>query len=106
MQNLIPCFKVWKNSNEKYEKKAYLFNPDLPFEGLEPCKAKFDGNEIECTKIHYPGKYLIIVGSPDEFLEKCRQGNISAYILQDLYKEGITIKQFMEQNERINRIAL
>jgi hypothetical protein len=112
MQNLIACFKVWKvrderdERNDKYEKKAYYFNPELPFEGLEACRASFDGRQVECTKIHYPGKFLMILGSPEEFLENCRKGNVAAFILQDLYKEGITIKQFMEQNERINGIAL
>jgi hypothetical protein len=104
MQNLIQFFKVWKNQDGSYSKKEYFFNADLPFEGLEACKVRLNGIEVDCTKIHYPGNFLQIVGTPFEFLETCRQGKVTTCILLDLYKENITIKQFMEQNERINGI--
>lgn len=107
MQNLIPATKVWKNRDGSYSSKEYFFNTSLPFEGLESCRVSLNNEQVECTKIHYPlDQFLTLVGAPAEFLETCRQSRIAAYILLDLYKENITIKQFMAQNERLNGISL
>lgn len=105
--NLIVATKVWKNRDGSYSSKEYFFNTSLPFEGLESCKATLNNKEVDCTKIHYPlDMFVILLGAPLDFLETCRQSRIASFILLDLYKENITVKQFMEQNKRINGVEL
>lgn len=104
--DLIPVIKVWNDRDGNYGQKDIFINPANPFDYLEDCILKKGNEKLECTKIFYPDKFITILGSVQCFFETCRQANVSMCILNDLYKEGITIKQFIQQNERLNGIEL
>jgi hypothetical protein len=108
MDILIPFTKVWNQRDRTYRESTYYLNPNsMTIEGIEPCYVE-NGSQrnIPCTKLYYPGRYMIILGTPDEFLEKCRQANVAYGLLNDLYREGVTIKEFMNKTERLNGVHL
>lgn len=102
-ERLIPVMKVWTDKDKNFGEKDYLFNPEALIEGMESCRMKNQrGVEIECTKIFYPLKFIIIKGSMDELLDKCRDINLAICLVKDIYKEGMTVKQFLNQIEGLN----
>lgn len=105
---MIEFTKVWtEKGSEKFGSKLYYFDHRTPMEGFDACKVKDDkGNQLECTKIYYPTKYVILKGTPLEFMQKLKEANVAVALLSDLYAHGITIKQFLEENERRNNITL
>lgn len=112
---MVEFIKCWNLKQEhgkpivdttKLFSKPYFLDTRMPVEGMEGCKLKDGKNEVECTKIYYPARFVTVKGTPQEFMEKCSQANVAVCLLQDLYKEGITIKEFMQQNERINAVVL
>lgn len=105
MDILIPFTKVWKYKTGDYGEMPYHLNPNsMSIEGVELCKIYNGKVTVDCTKLYYPGRFIMILGTPEEFLQKCREANIAYGLLSDLYKEGITIKQFMQQNESLNNV--
>lgn len=107
MNNLVPFRKAWNNKDEGYGEKEYWFNPAIEIKGLEACKVRKGEGEVACVKIFYPdAPYLILVGTVEEFFTKCRQANVAFCILQDLYKEGVTLEKFIKINESVNGIEL
>jgi hypothetical protein len=103
---MVQFLKVWNEKDSgKYGSKVYYFDERTPVVGIEGCKVKDEkGQVIECTKVIYPSMYVTLMGTPIEFMQKCKDANIAALLLSDLYAQGITIKQFLEQNERINGV--
>lgn len=108
MDILIPFTKVWKFKDDKYGEAPHLFNPNSQsIEGIEECRIHDNnGNPLRCTKIFFPGRIMILLGSPEEFIQKCREANVGYGLLLDLQKEGMTIKEFIQQNERLNGVEL
>lgn len=104
--NLVPFKKVWNNKDGSYGSKEIFFNTAMGFEFIENCFVNDKGKEVECTKIYYPDKYLIIEGSVQYFFATCQQAGISICVLNDLQKEGIGIKQFLKQLEGFNGVEL
>ena len=107
---MVELLKVWvQNKDTKQEKfgsKPYFFDTRNPIEGIEGCKLKKESNEIECTKIFFSSSQFIIVqGTPFEFMESCKDESVALCILSDLYANGLTVKQFLEQNGKINNVG-
>lgn len=97
--SLIPFTKVWNDRDGNYGEKKYWFNPALEIKGMEGCKIKRNGRkDIECTKIFYPdGSFVILLGSEESFIEICQEAGTAICLLDDLRKEGLTIKDFLKQ---------
>lgn len=108
MDILIPFTKCWKFKDDgKYAEAPYFLNPNsISLEGIEYSKMhNNEGQLVKCTKLYYSGgRMVVLVGSPEEFLQKCRQANIAYGLLLELDRNGITIKEFIQQNERLNHI--
>lgn len=97
--------KVWNDRDGNYGEKQYFLNPNVDsFEGMEPCYIKNKGQQLECTKMFYSGRFIIILGGPEEVLGKCKEHNLAYSILFELGKAGMTMKQFIQQNERLNNV--
>lgn len=107
MDMVIEFTKVWVDKNEVFGEKPYFLNPSsASFEGLEACYLKKNGSRIQCTKLFYPGRFITILGTPDEFLQKCREGNLAYGLLLEMERNGVTMKEFIKQNERLNNVEL
>lgn len=105
MVELTKCWnRISHGGKKEYGEKLHYYDPRSVFEGMEDCKITGpDGKEIDCTKIFFPGdRYITVKGKAIEVLGLIRVGNAAIQLLIDLYAAGYTIKQFMEQNERIN----
>lgn len=109
---MIEFVKVWndKKTVEGKEvstlgsKKVYL-DERTPMESIESCRMKDEkGEQMDCTKIFYPSKYVTVKGTPIEFMQKFKEAGIASMILVDLYAAGFTIKEFMRQNEQANGV--
>lgn len=104
MENqLIPFTKAWNTADGNYGEKTYWFNPSVAIAGLEPCKLKKNGAEINCTKIFYENsgenkKYLTLTGSPEEFFQKCKEANTAVCLLHELDRNGVSVKDFLKQS--------
>jgi len=105
---LILFKKCWNFRDGRYGEKDYWFNPAVNIKGIEECKISNGKIEIDCVKIFYPSPdgFIILIGTIEEFFKKCRDINISICLIQDLYKEGFTIRQFMEQTGKLNDVNL
>jgi hypothetical protein len=109
---MISLIKVWKDKDTSGKvtnvgEKEYFMDSRTPLEGLESCKHPDKlGKEIECTKLIYPNKFVIVKGTPMELMVKMRDANIAPTLLVDIYAAGYTIKQFMEQNESLNNLNI
>jgi hypothetical protein len=99
---MIKFTKVWaedKDGKKGMGSKTYYHDPRNPVEGIEGCKINDGQKEVECTKIfHTGGKYIILKGTPMEFMQTCKEAEMAICLLSDLYSHGMTIKQFLEQN--------
>ena len=104
--NLVPFKKVWNNTDGTFGSKEIYFNTAMGFEFIENCFLKKDVKAVECTKIYYPDKYLTLEGNVQSFFATCQQAGISICILNDLEKEGMTVKQFLKQLEGFNGVEL
>jgi len=108
---MIEFEKAWNETSEagkkNFRSKKYYYDPNTVLEGMEECKLTDGENQVECTKIYYTGgRFVTLKGTPKEFMAACREANTAICILSDLYAAGITIKQFLEENERKNNITL
>lgn len=100
--NLVPFIKTWKLKDGNYAEKEYWFNPAEQIAGLEECRIRRNGKEVDCTKIFYTDRYITLIGSVEFFFKTCRDASIVVCLLSDLIEGGYTIKQFMEQTNKIN----
>lgn len=105
---MIEFVKVWNDTKLDAKtfgsKKVYL-DERTPMESIESCRIKDEkGEQIDCTKIIYPSKYMTVKGTPIEFMQKFKEAGIASMILVDLYAAGFTIKEFMLQNEKVNGV--
>ena len=106
-ENLVLVTKCWNDRDGNYGEKDFYFNPSFPVLGIEPCKLKKDGVSVDCTKVLYAeGKFTTIAGTPPELFDNCQKTGVSICVINDLYKAGITIKQFIMQIEGLNGINL
>lgn len=111
--NLIKFTKAWNFPDKTYGEKEIYINPDVDIKWIEATKVKSaNGKEIDCTKITYPtgtftkNDVVVVIGTVDEFFDRCKDSKIFSLLLSDLEKEGLTIKQFLQQNERLNRVEI
>ncbi len=106
-ENLVLVTKCWNDKDGNYGDKPYYFNPHFPVVGMEPCKLKKNGSSVDCTKILYgEGKFTTILGTPSELIDLCQLTGIAICVINDLYRQGLTIKQFINQIEGLNNIQL
>lgn len=108
MDILIPFKKVWNFADGGFGEMVYHLNPNsMSLEGIEFCKVRDNtGSMLKCTKVFYSGRFIILLGTPDEFLKTCRDANVAYGLLNDLYKEGLTIEDFIKRNEQLNNVQL
>ncbi len=102
--NLVPFKKIWKNADGTYGLKDYWFNPNCDIQGLEACKGRINNIEVDCVKIFYADNFIMLVGSVEVFVKTCKDAQIAVSLIMDLHNAGITIKQFMQQTERLNGV--
>lgn len=106
-ENLVLVTKCWNNKDGDYGEKVFYFNPTFPVLGIEPCKLKKEGIAVDCTKVLYgDGKFTTILGTPKELFDNCQKTGIAICIINDIYKEGLTIKQFIKQIEGLDNQLL
>lgn len=104
--SLIPFKKVWNTADRKYGEKTHWLNPQEIIRGVEPCKVNKNGEELECTKVFYTNSYVTLLGTPEEFFAACREGNTAVCLIQEIERNGLTIKEFLKQLEGFNGIQL
>jgi beta-galactosidase beta subunit len=108
---MIEFTKVWNDTKEDgkkvFKSKKYYYDPRTILEGMEGCKLTDGDKEVDCTKIfHSGGRWVTLMGTPKDFMQLCKDANVVVCLLSDLYAAGITIKQFLEENERKNGVSL
>lgn len=90
-----------------FGQKDYWFNPKGTIDGIEPSKIKDnDGKERQCTKIFYGSSYILLLISIEDFFKACKAANAAVCVINDLYLQGITIKEFIKSIEVHNGIDL
>lgn len=105
MDMVIEFTKVWNNRDGSYSEKKYYLNPSVgSFEGIEACNVNNKGVEVSCTKVFYASRFIIVLGNPETFLDKCREANVAYNIILEMQRSGLTIKEFIKQNERLNGV--
>lgn len=104
-ERLVRFTKAWNYKDGGYGEKPFYFNPDGNINGLDECKLRGpSGQEIDCIKIYYGVDFITLVGTIENFYEKCREVNAAFFMLNAIYQEGLTIKQFIQQGERLNLV--
>ena len=105
--NLVLFKKMWYDKENIYKEKLYWFNPFFDVKGIEACNVRnAKGETVECTKVYYGDYFITLVVNIEDFFTICRKANAAFALINDLYKEGITIRDFINQNERLNGIEL
>lgn len=98
--NMVKLVKAWmfKDSNT-YGEKEFWLNTDFEVMYIEACKMNKNGVEIECTRLVYQDYKITVVGTPQQFFEACKNSNTAICLLSNLQENGITMKEFLEQNK-------
>lgn len=103
--NLVHFIKAWNFPDGNYGEKEIWINTDFEIKFIEGCRVNKNGSQTECTKLVYAGEVIKVIGTPQEFFKKCKENNTAIALLNDLHESGLTIKQFLQQHERLNGIA-